>query len=125
MSRPFAFLRRMRLVRESDFKAVFREGGRARGASVHVVVRENGLEHTRLGLSVGRSIWKSAVKRNRVRRVFREAFRLSYPELPRGVDIVMIPAAAKLDPKLRDVSRELVLLSSKALEKRTARRGRA
>jgi ribonuclease P protein component len=125
MTRPFAFLRRMRLVRESDFRAVFREGGRARGASVHVVVRENGLEHTRLGLSVGRSIWKSAVKRNRVRRVFREAFRLSYPDLPRGVDIVMIPAAAKLDPKLRDVSRELVLLSSKALEKRAARRGRA
>ena len=125
MSRPFAFLRRMRLVRESDFKAVFREGGRARGASVHVVVRENGLEHTRLGLSVGRSIWKSAVKRNRVRRIFREAFRLSYPDLPSGVDIVMIPAAPKLDPKLQEVSRELVLLSSKALEKRTARRGRA
>ena len=125
MSRPFAFLRRMRLVRESDFKAVFREGGRARGASVHVVVRENGLEHTRLGLSVGRSIWKSAVKRNRVRRIFRDAFRLSYPDLPSGVDIVMIPAAPKLDPKLQEVSRELVLLSSKALEKRTARRGRA
>jgi ribonuclease P protein component len=125
MPRPFAFLRRMRLVRESDFRAVFREGGRARGACVHVVVRENGLEHSRLGLSVGKSIWKSAVRRNRVRRIFREAFRLSYPELPRGVDIVMIPAAPKLDPKLQDVSRELVLLSSKALEKRAARRGRA
>jgi ribonuclease P protein component len=121
MPRPFAFLRQMRLVREGDFRTVFREGGRARGASVVVVVRENGLEHTRLGLSVGKAIWKSAVKRNRVRRIFRESFRLSYPDLPRGVDIVMIPAAPKLDPKLADVQRELVLLSRRALEKRAAR----
>jgi ribonuclease P protein component len=56
-----------------------------------------------------------------VRRIFRESFRLSYPELPRGVDIVMIPAAPKLDPKLVNVQRELVALSRRALEKRAAR----
>jgi ribonuclease P protein component len=121
MSRPFAFPRRMRLVRGRDFEHVFREGSRARGGSVLVVVCPNGSEDTRLGLSVGRSIWKSAVKRNRVRRIFREAFRLSYPELPRGVDIVMIPAAPKLDPVLVEVRAELVALSRKAVERRTAR----
>lgn len=115
MPKPFAFLRRMRLVRERDFREVFREGSRARGSAVLLVVRENGLEHTRLGLSVGKSIWKSAVRRNRVRRIFREAFRLSYPDLPRGVDIVMIPAAPKLDPELAEVSAQLVALSRKAL----------
>jgi ribonuclease P protein component len=50
-----------------------------------------------------------------VRRIFREAFRLSYPDLPRGVDIVMIPAAPKLDPELAEVSAQLVALSRKAL----------
>jgi len=121
MPKSFPFLRRMRLVRESDFRRVFREGGRARGGSVVVVVRENEIGHTRLGLSVGKAIWKSAVRRNRIRRVFREAFRLSYPELPAGVDIVMIPAAPKLVPVLELVSTELVALSKKALARRESR----
>jgi len=122
MTRPLAFPRRLRLVRENDFKKVFSEGSRARGASLLVVVRENGLPDSRLGLSVGKSIWKSAVKRNRVRRVFREAFRLSRHELPSGIDVVMIPAAPKLVPVLSIVSRELVELSAKAVRKQRARR---
>jgi ribonuclease P protein component len=121
MPKSFPFLRRMRLVRESDFRRVFREGGRARGGSIVLVVRENDVGHTRLGLSVGKTIWKSAVRRNRIRRIFREAFRLSYAKLPPGVDIVMIPAAPKLVPDLEVVSGELVALSKKALAHRAAR----
>ncbi len=122
MTRPHAFPRRLRLVRENDFKKVFSEGARARGTSLLVVVRENGLPDSRLGLSVGKSIWKSAVKRNRVRRVFREAFRLSRHELPIGIDVVMIPAVPKLVPVLSIVSRELVELAGKAVRKQRARR---
>ena len=122
MTRPLAFPSRLRLVRENDFKKVFSEGGRARGTALLVVVRENGLPDSRLGLSVGKSIWKSAVKRNRVRRVFREAFRLSRHELPSGIDVVMIPAVPKLVPVLSVVSRELVELSAKAMRKQRVRR---
>jgi ribonuclease P protein component len=104
----------MRLARRNEFARVFRIGARARGAVVLVVVAENGLAHTRLGLSVGRVIWKHAVKRNRVRRVFREAFRLSYRELPRGLDVIMIPARPKLDPKLQATCTELVDLVQRA-----------
>jgi ribonuclease P protein component len=110
-----AFTRAMRLVHKNDFARAFREGRRARGATVAVVVCENGLELTRLGLSVGRAIWKSAVKRNRVRRIFREAFRLSYPDLPRGVDVIMIPAAPKLEPDLAATRAELASLIDRAL----------
>lgn len=117
MTRPLAFLRRMRLTKKNDFARVFREGARARGAALLVVVARSGLAHSRLGLSVGRVIWKSAVKRNRVRRIFREAFRLSYAELPAGVDIVMIPAAPRLEPELELVRAELVSLARKALRR--------
>ena len=101
----------MRLVRRRDFARVFEHGVRSRGAILTVVAARNGLEHTRLGLSVGRSIWPEAVRRNRVRRIFREAFRLSYPELPRGLDLVLIPAARRLDPELRATRAELVSLA--------------
>ena len=80
-----------------------------------VAVRPNGLDITRLGLSIGKACWKSAVKRNRVRRVFREAFRLSLDELPAGLDVVLIGSTPKLDPDLDPVRRELVAMTRKAL----------
>ena len=121
MPRPLSYPRHLRLVRKNDFERVYREGLRARGATLLVVGAPNGLPHPRLGLSVGKAIWKGAVQRNRVRRIFREAFRLSYPELPVGVDIVMIPAAPRLDPSLAQVSGELVRLAKQAVLKGRAR----
>jgi ribonuclease P protein component len=117
VTRPLAFDRKKRLVRKSDFDRAFREGARARGAILVVVARPNGLAHTRLGLSIGKSIWKSAVKRNRVRRIFRESFRLSYADLPAGIDLVLIAAAPKLEPELEPTRRELVHLARKALRR--------
>lgn len=111
MAKPLAFLRRMRLVRGRDFERTYREGRRARGSIVVLVMRPNDLEHSRLGLSIGRSVWKSAVKRNRVRRIFREAFRQSYPDLPRGMDLVMIAAHPRLEPELSATRAELVQLA--------------
>jgi ribonuclease P protein component len=112
MARERPFLRSMRLVRRGDFARAFAEGARARGALLLVVAAPNGLgERTRLGLSVGRAIWKSAVRRNRVRRIFREAFRLAYPDLPRGFDLVLIPARPALEPALAETVAELVRLA--------------
>lgn len=68
----------------------------------------------RLGLSVGKRIWKSAVRRNRVRRIFREAFRLERSALPSGVDYVLIPAQPRLEPALEATRAELVKLARKA-----------
>lgn len=114
MPRPLAFDRKKRLVRKGDFDTAFRQGSRARGSILLVVARANGLPHTRLGLSIGKSIWKGAVQRNRVRRIFRESFRLSYGELPVGFDLVLIAAAPRLEPELEATRIELVSLARKA-----------
>lgn len=120
--RPLAFDRKKRIVQKGDFDRAFRAGSRARGSILLVVARENGLGHTRLGLSVGKSIWKGAVQRNRVRRVFRESFRVSYPELPVGYDLVLIPAAPKLEPTLAPTCAELVKLARKAVARQLEKR---
>jgi len=109
---PFRSAQRLRSRR--DFQRVYRSGGRARGAILSVVAAPNGLEHARLGLSVGKSVWRSAVRRNRVRRIFREAFRLSSPDLPRGWDFVLIPARKALWPELAATRAELERLAALA-----------
>lgn len=116
-------LRPAQRVRHSrDFGRAYRLGGRARGSLVQVVAVENGLPHARIGLSVGKSIWKSAVRRNRVRRIFREAFRLEQNALPSGFDLILIPAEKRLEPELAGTRSELVRLATKASERARERR---
>ncbi|MEM8713667.1 MAG: ribonuclease P protein component [Planctomycetota bacterium] len=100
-----------------EFSYVYRSGRRARGSILLLVGVPNGLGYPRLGLSVSKKIWKHAVKRNRVRRVFREAFRLTAPDLP-AYDFILIPAEPKLAPNTRDTTLELRRLSAK-IERRT------
>lgn len=100
-----------------DFQRLFRSAWRARGPGFSVAVCPNGTPYTRLGLSVGKRCWRGAVGRNRVRRVFREAFRLSLPRLPEGYDVLMIAYEPKLEPVLTEVQRHLVKLVRRAIEK--------
>ncbi len=86
-----------------------------------VVLAPNELGFSRLGLSVGKRCWKSAVRRNRVRRVFREAFRLSVPELPVGYDLVLVASTPSLLPRLESVRAELIELAGRAREKHRRR----
>lgn len=116
--------RSARLVRAADFQRVYRTGSRARGTWCTVALCANGLERTRLGLSVGKVAWKRAVDRNRARRVFREAFRLSAPRLPRGIDLVLIAAPPARQPELHALCAELEGLARKALRRFEEKRAR-
>jgi ribonuclease P protein component len=85
---------------------------------------ENGLAHPRLGLSVSRKRVRKAHDRNRVKRLLREAFRLSKVDLPIGIDLVIVPRGAGMSfdearkslPALaKAVARRLVPPPAKAL----------
>lgn len=118
MPSPFRFSRAMRMKTPREFQRAYREGRRARGEILSIVIFENGLPVTRLGLSVGRKIWKSAVRRNRVRRIFRESFRLTREKLPVGLDVIMIPVRPALEPELAATCAELEQLVQKALARK-------
>ena len=55
-----------------------------------------------------------AVVRNRWKRLFREAFRLSQHELPTGVDFVLIPRRRDEPPTFDEVKASLLSLAPQA-----------
>lgn len=58
------------------------------------MAQENGRDHARLGISVGRKKIRKANDRNRVKRLLRESFRLNKAELPVGIDLIVVPRHA-------------------------------
>lgn len=85
-----SFGRECRIISTFEFKAIFarRKAVRTRGAIVYWRPSESGV--SRLGLSVGRRNG-NAVHRNRIKRVWREVFRLHKDRLPCALDLVFVP----------------------------------
>jgi ribonuclease P protein component len=84
------FGREKRLLVPRQFKAVFDSPtGKVPGKHVLLLARDNGLDHPRLGLVIGKKSVKLSVERNRLKRQIRESFRHNL-ELLAGWDIVIV-----------------------------------
>jgi ribonuclease P protein component len=118
MAKPLAFRPREHLRRPVDFRRVY---DRRRSASDDLLIVygcENGLPYLRLGLSVSRKVG-TAPQRNRLRRLYREAFRLTRSEMPGGLDLVVIPRTP-VEPTLEQVRLSLPRLVNQ-ISRRLAR----
>ena len=70
-----------RLRKPAEFRAVYDGGKRFDGRLVTAFVLPTRLEQHRLGITASRKMSRLAVKRNRAKRLLREAFRLTGSEL--------------------------------------------
>lgn len=79
-----------RLTKSADFKAVFKNTDiRISTRYILLLARDNGLDHSRLGLVVAKRNVSKAVQRNRIKRNLRESFRYNKGRLA-GFDLVLL-----------------------------------
>jgi ribonuclease P protein component len=91
-----------RLAKPADFDRVRRLGTSWAGRLLVLLTLANGLDYTRCGFSAGRSVG-GAVKRNRAKRLLREAVRLHLRQLRPGWDLVWLARAPMAEARFPEV----------------------
>jgi len=86
----FRFRPHEHLRRPIDFQRVYSRRRSVSDDLLIVYAAANDKDYNRLGLSVSRK-YGPAVRRNRLRRLYREAYRLTRHAMPKGFDLVLIP----------------------------------
>lgn len=88
-ARRYNFTRTMRLNSSARFKQIYEAGNSASKGAIKLFAATNELAKPRLGISIGRRVG-TAPRRNRIKRLLREAFRLMQHDWPSGYDLVIV-----------------------------------
>lgn len=105
--------RRFRLTRSEDFKRVRRFGKSYAHPLLVLVVQAADGSALRVGVAAGRTVG-NAVKRNRAKRLVREAVRTLIPSLGAGWDILLIARPALVSCNVFEVREALLTLLRRA-----------
>lgn len=90
IARPFSFKKHQHLRSSSDFTRIYDQKQRAGDNHLLIFAATNNVGQTRIGLSVSKK-HGNAIRRSRIKRLLREAFRLNQYDLPAGLDLILIP----------------------------------
>jgi ribonuclease P protein component len=101
------------LKKKWEFERVYRNGRRYWNKTFVIYIMPNKINITRLGLTVSKKVGKS-VKRNRVKRLIRESFRLSQEQIMPGYDIVVVAQPCAYGLKCQQARLELLSLLRRA-----------
>lgn len=111
-----------RLRTQQHFRRVYQRGRRAGGKLLTVIaLRRSSACGARVGLSVSKD-HGCAVRRNKIKRLLREAFRLERKGLPLDYDVVLIPRPRPEKLRLHELRAELLQLIAKIAAGKGSRR---
>jgi len=110
--RKFRFMRNERLKGRNNIQVVFKQGKSFGCHGAKLLVRKNDLTYNRICFTFPRG-FGNAVKRNRSKRLSREAYRLLKQQLQYGNDLILI-IYPEIQASLTTRSGQLEFLFSKA-----------
>lgn len=111
--------RHQRLRGRERMGRLFQEGARATAGRVAVRALPNIDGATRVAAIAGKTLG-NAVKRNRMRRLLRAAYRMQKNDLPRGWDFALVARPGFLEAPWRVVMRDVGLAMTRAVRASSA-----
>jgi ribonuclease P protein component len=126
MERRKTYPRAHRLGGKLQFAAVFDAKVKESRGPLAIYSLPNTLDHPRLGISISRRVG-TAVRRNRIKRLLRESFRMHQHDLPKGYDFVIVvrPHEPLILAEYQKLMTALMLRSHTAWERRAKGAGNA
>ncbi|MDP3804586.1 MAG: ribonuclease P protein component [Candidatus Omnitrophota bacterium] len=88
--RDEGFAKHERLIKTKDFRKVYKDGRSYKAGFVVLRLLPNAASTNRIGFSISAKSIKRALRRNRIKRLFREVYRRNKKILKKGFDIVFV-----------------------------------
>jgi ribonuclease P protein component len=111
--KSFALPRNRRIKNSREFASIYERRIRAADDYLLIWAAPNAVGRPRFGVSVSRKLGNS-VRRSSLKRLLREAFRLSQHELPNDLDLILIPQRRTVETAtLADYQQSLVKLAAR------------
>lgn len=96
-----------RLLNKKDFEQLRFKGKRAQSDCFGLLFLPNQLSVSRFGFVVSTKLSKKATRRNRVKRLLREAVRSCLPDVAPGVDVVFLGKKGLMDKDFLQIQDEV------------------
>lgn len=100
------------LKKNHEFMRVYKKGRFYVGKYITLYTLQNYIDKNRLGITVSKKVGKS-VKRNRIRRLVRENYRLYEGQVNKSFDIVFVVRSSEDMPGFFEIKKEMKYLFRK------------
>ncbi|MFH1712214.1 MAG: ribonuclease P protein component [Patescibacteria group bacterium] len=103
-----------RLKKDQDIKDVFKKGKSVYDSVCGIKFTKNNLQNSRFAIVTGTKVHKSAVKRNKIRRHYREILREQLEKIEKGYDVVLLTSKEALNLDKNEKQERLIRVLKKA-----------